>query len=167
MNVAAIALLKDLKRARKIIRKSGAPPLRKMKSPAKGSPHQKTLVRMSGLGDVNPEVLIREAEVACRFLKSAQRAFLSKEWHRSIEDYFKAAAVATNVIFSSKIHGLKLPEQVISDMNCVISEGTLGIKLVMKAVATRGLMHHEAKLHKGQKAEAAVFMKRLVRGKVR
>lgn len=154
-NVAAVALLRDLRLAKKVMGKSGRPELRKMKSPAKGSPRQKMLVRMSGLSDVNPEVLIREAEVACRFLRDGERYLLLKNYQTSIEYFFKASAVATNVIFASKVNGLKLPEQVVSDMHTIIQNGTKGIKTIMEVVAKKKVLAHEHLMHKAQMAARA------------
>ena len=150
MNVAAIALLRDLKKAKAAQKKGMRFSPRQMKKPAKGSPKSKTLVRMSGLSDVNIEVLVREAEVACRFLRDGQRYFALKNYQTSIEYYFKASAVATNVVFASKIHGIKLPEAVISDMHSIIQSGTEGIKMVMKVVALKKVRGHEAAMHKGR-----------------
>ena len=150
MNLAALAMLNDLKRSKSLFAKmkKGKLPVRAMKSPSRHPVRSKVMVRMNGLGDsVGMDVLIREAEVACRFLKAGHHGLASKDWNAAVENYFKAAAVATNVVFTSKVHGLKLPEAVVSDMNCVITDSTRGIQAVMKVVAAKKMLQHERLMH--------------------
>lgn len=150
MNLAALAMLQDLKRSRGLFAKvkKGKLPVRSMKSPSRSPIRSRVLVRMNGLaGDVSPVSLIKEAEVACRFLKNANRSLSEKEWNAAVESYFKAAAVATNVVFTAKVHGVELPTAVVSDMNCVIADGTRGIQAVMKIVAAKKMLRHERTMH--------------------
>lgn len=168
--LAALAALNDLKRSNSIFAKmkKGKLQARAMKSPSRNPIRSRIMVRMNGLGEaVNIEVLVREAEVACRFLKAGHHGFTSKDWNAAVENYFKASAVATNVVFTSKVHGVKLPQTVIADMNCVIAEGTHGIKMVMKVVAAKSMLHHEKGMHKGKKSIAAPYMRKLMKGRAR
>lgn len=171
MNLAALAMLRDLRRSKALLSKArkGKLAVRSIKAPAKGPVRSKVLVRMNGLGEASPVSLIREAEVACRMLKSGHVKFSQKSWHPSIDAYFKASAIATNVIFTSRVHGIPIPEKVNEDMECVIAEGTEGIKRIMKVVAARSMIHHEREFHKGQgksvrKKGAVAYMRKLMKG---
>jgi hypothetical protein len=168
MNAKALVMLQDLARSRGLLAK-GRRDVRSLKKPASRGPAAKTLVRMNGLGHADPLVLVREAELACRLLMNAQKHFSKMEWHSSIESYFKAAAIATNVIFTSKVEHLPIPQAVVADMDTVISKSTEGIKHVMKAVAAKSMIHHEKSFHKAQdtrKKGAAAFLKKLKKGGV-
>lgn len=169
MNLAALAILKDFHRSNALLRQArkGKFTVRTTKAPSKRGVKSKTLVRMNGLGDVTAVTLIREAEVACSMLKFGHASFAKEDWHKAIDAYFKAAAIATNVIFTSNVHNIEIPDQVNLDMNCIIAEGTKGIKMVMKVVATKGLIHHERELHKTKKQHAAAFMRKLMKGKIK
>lgn len=165
MNLSALAVLKDLARSKRILSSKGRHLLREMKHPSATKIHSRTVVRMHGLaGPVTPVTLIREAEVAVGMLMMAHKLFSQEKWHPSIDAYFKASAIATNVIFTANVHDLTLPRQVYADMNTIIAEGTHGIKMIMKVIATKGLMHHEKTLHPGKskgKKSAAAFMRHL------
>jgi hypothetical protein len=158
MKLSALAALRDLKRSR------GLMASRKARCPSMGRMIRTTLQLHDGsIGAVTPETIIREAEWACRFLMAAKENLLKKEWHASVDAYFKAAAIATNIIFTANVNQLRLPEAVVKDMNTVIAEATDGLKKVMKVIAVRKLMHHEKEFHKGQpvqrKGAAAMFRK--------
>lgn len=169
MNLAALAILKDFHRSNALLRQArkGKFTVRTTKAPSKKGVKSKVLVRMNGLGEATTMTLVREAEVACSMLKAGHAAFAKEAWHPAIDAYFKAAAIATNVIFTSNVNNIDLPDAVNRDMNCIIAEGTKGIKMVMKVVATKGLIHHERELHKTKKQHAAAFMRKLMKGKVK
>lgn len=163
MNAAALAMLQDLARSRKMLKRGKGKGLsvRPLKRPASGGPRSKVLMNMDGLGHADPAQLIRQAELACQFLKAGHRAIGQvrkagkggKLIREANEAYFKAAAIASNVCFSASVCDVPLPPQVVSDMQRVISEGTRGIKLVMMMVAVRRVRSHERKMHGSRRSK--------------
>lgn len=144
--------------------RSGGPKL------SKAPPVVRRLVSLKGLGMVSAQTLIEEADTACQMLIRGEKFFVEGNWQLAIDQYFKAAAIATNVIFTANVNRIPLPEEVARDMNCLIEKGTHGIKKIMKVAAAKTLLHHEKLFHPGKKAAtkgAAVFLRRLIRGDVK
>jgi len=159
MKLSALAALRDLRRSRGLMASRKA-------CPSMGRVIRTTLQLHDGtIGAVTPETIIREADWACRFLMAGKANLLKKEWHASVDAYFKAAAIATNIIFTANVNQLRLPEAVVKDMNTVIAESADGLKKVMKVIAIRKVMHHEQAFHKGaaQKKGAAAHFRKIMK----
>lgn len=140
MNVKALAMLNDLARSRKKIGKRGGLLTRPMKAPTPGKPKSKQLVRMAGLGHADPKMVISEADAACKMYMRAE--FHSKnplKAFSAVEDYFRASALATNVLFTIKVEKLPVPKQVVRDMEKVISDSMDGIKKLARSFAIKAL----------------------------
>jgi hypothetical protein len=119
-------------------------------------------------GEPTVGTIVREAEWAIKFLITGKREFASHNWTEAIDLFFKSANIATNVISTAHMHEIDLPDQVVTDMENVISESTSGIKKVMKAMAAKVMIHHERDFHKGQpvlERGAAAYMRRLMEEK--
>lgn len=142
MNVRALAMLQDLARSRKKVKsgKGKGLEIRPVKSPAGGSPKQKQLVRMGGLAHADPQMVISEADAACKLYMKAE--FTSRnplKAFSSVEDYFRASALATNVLFTIRVEKLALPKQVVRDMEKVVSDSMDGIKKIARKFAFKAL----------------------------
>lgn len=150
MKLAELAMLKDLARSHKLIERS-------LKRPSR----DKFQVRRLGeMPDVQKVILrkkviklCRMAQEACEELKHAHVDFAKKELYHANDRYFKAAAIASNVIFCSKMAELNMPDNVRRDMEAIIAQATGGIQNVMKMVAIRKIRKHEKKYHKKKGAK--------------
>lgn len=155
MKVADIAMLKDLKRSHNLLS-------RRMKGKKKSKHQPRVVVRRSiqlhngSLGMVSPETLIREADWACRFLMLGHKMLAQRDLEQAIDAYFKAAAIATNIVFSSNVNNMRLPEKVYDDMNCIIHEATRGMKSIMKVIAVKKVTIHEREQHGKKPVERKV-----------
>ena len=143
MKSAALAMMKDLARSRQKLYasgKKGKRDLRSMKKPASGAPSSKAMVRMNGLGHADPNMVIAEANTACKLLMRAETLAQNPlKWMSAIEDYFRASAIATNVMFTAKVEKLKLPSQVSKDMDTVVSKSMEAIKKMAKSAVLKGI----------------------------
>jgi hypothetical protein len=130
--------LQDLARSRGIMAK-GKRDVRNLKKPASCQPCQKKMVRMNGLGHADPRMLVREAEAACRLLMKAEKEKASLKLFNAVEDYFKASAIATNVLFTMRVEKIQLPSGITRDMDTVVSKSADSIKAMAKSVAFKAL----------------------------
>ena len=115
------------------------------------------------MGDVTAQNLVREAEWACKFLMVGKQGFANGEMACALDAFFKAASIATSIIFTANTHDLDLPDKVYEDMNCIITDSTHGIKHVKKAIMAKGVRHHEKDFHRDQpvRSHAAAMLRRL------
>jgi hypothetical protein len=142
MNTAALAMLQDLARSRKLLKsgKDKGLSLRPLKRPASGGPRSKQRVRMQGLGHAEPQMVISEADTACKLLMRAEvKAKNPLKWMSAIEDYFRASAIATNVMFTAKVEKLSLPSHVTRDMDTVVTKSMEAIKKMAKSAVIKSL----------------------------
>lgn len=142
MNTAALAMLQDLARSRKLLKsgKGKGLSLRPLKKPASGKARSKALVRMHGLGHADPSMVVSEADTACKLLMRAElKSKNPLRWMGAIEDYFRASAIATNVLFTSKVEKLKLPSNVTRDMDTVVSKSMEAIKRMARSAAIKAI----------------------------
>lgn len=121
--------------------------------------------RLGRMASVNAKNLVNEAEWACKFLVVGRQAFLNQEWHTSLDSFFKAAVIATNIVFTANTHDIQIPDKVVDDMNQIIHDSTHGIKKIIKVAMAKGLVHHEEEFHKKQDIKrrgAAPFVRKLM-----
>jgi len=101
------------------------------------------------LGDVTPEALMVEAKTAFCHLRCATEALLSGDLSTAMDGFFKAAAIASNIAFTARTHGVGVSEEFLCKMEKLSCCATHGIKKVMKAIVTKKLLKHEGLFHDG------------------
>jgi hypothetical protein len=104
-----------------------------------------------GIGNVTTANLISEANEACKQFLNAPKLLQDKDYHGAVDALFKAAAIATNVIFASRVHKVALPDQVSNDMQTVIRKSTAQIWKLGKWIAAKKVRLHERE-HHGRKS---------------
>jgi sensor histidine kinase regulating citrate/malate metabolism len=119
---------------------------------------------MHNLGEISTESLVKEANIAVGLLRNAVEAFGSGDEARTMDLLFKSAAVAVNVIFTSRVNGIPLPEKVHLAMVRVSQDATKGIAKLSKVIARQRIRRHEDAFHSRQKK--GVSRKRFQPGKV-
>jgi len=75
------------------------------------------------------------------------KSLLEGDLSEAMNCFFKSAAIACNVTFTAKTHGVELPESFMNQMCVVADRATHGIKKVMKMVAMKKILEHESVMH--------------------
>lgn len=100
-----------------------------------------------GLGDVSVPALAREATRANTLLLQGQQALLGGRSVEATKGFFAAAALAVNVAFTVRTHGVKLSDRVMNRMEEICSEASDGIAKVMRLVVARKMTKHNRLKH--------------------
>jgi len=111
------------------------------------------------LGDASPGALLREADIASAHLLAAKKALVSRDLALATDHFFKAAAIAVNVAFTSRTHEIRIPDDVMSRMEETCEEASGGIYRIMRLVAARKLAKHVRRMHPSGSAKKAVLVK--------
>lgn len=104
---------------------------------------------MHDLGHVDRKLLIREADVARSFLNKGLKSLESGDLACSMDKFFKAAAIASNVVFTDRTHDSNLPERTIQQMLMVTESATRGIMRVFKLAICEKLTEYKKKSGNG------------------
>lgn len=103
---------------------------------------------MHDLGHVNKKALLEEVNHAERMLKTGLRELKGREYARAMNEFFRAGAVAVNVIFTAKTHCIAIPKTSLDRCKKVIQLSTNGIRRMAGMVAFKKVKKHERRLHK-------------------
>lgn len=99
------------------------------------------------LGEVTSEALEEQARVATSAYMQGNKLLLNGQVNPAMDLFFKSAAIAVNVVFTARTHGVPVGDKLIHSMNALCDQATHGIKHIMKIVAAKKLMKHNALLH--------------------
>jgi hypothetical protein len=106
------------------------------------------------LGDVTPQALVGEAKKALSFYRTGMEQLVGACYSEAMDSFFKAAAIAVNVTFTARTHDTALPESAHQKMELLVASATKGIQKVMKAVAMKKVLKHEALFHESSEVPA-------------
>ncbi len=99
------------------------------------------------LGQISPEVLMREAQISARMVKRGYKEMENGEYGNAMDLFFKGAAVATNVIFTARIHGMRMTPSGDKEMIKIVNHATRGMKMVIKCIIRKKMKKHELIMH--------------------
>lgn len=114
---------------------------------------------MHDLGNVSPSALTREADIAQSHLMTARKALVGRDLALAMDHYFKAAAIAVNIAFTSRTHEIPVASGTMQSLQSVCEEAAGGIYKIMKVVVTRKISKHNRLLHPDAARQRRVLIK--------